>query len=64
MTRNEKMARDIILNDDGYYVYWPEGYQGGYLNEDDILEIYNKMHEMNKEWDAIVQKEVGDAHSM
>lgn len=57
MTRDEKIRKDIIMNDDGYYVYWPESTFQGYLSEGDLLEIYNIIHEMNKPWDEIIRND-------
>lgn len=47
---------DFVLNDDGYWVYFPERHNG-YWDEYLLFLLYTKLQEMNEPWDQQLQKE-------
>ena len=70
--RIENRPQDFILNDDGYYVYWPEN-NNGYLDEYILLSLAAKLNKMNRQWDnkvdeyfanqpIVTGKQIGRAH--
>lgn len=40
--------KDIIANDDGFYVYWPSS--SGYLNEFQLRIIADELERLNEDW--------------
>lgn len=50
--------RDIIMADDGYYVYWPEGYTRGYHDAASLRVLADILDEKNKAWDEEVSREL------
>lgn len=53
----ERIESDLVLGEDGYYVYWPEQYTQGYLSEYHLTLILRLLKEKNKEWDEQVQND-------
>ena len=49
----------VDKNDDGYYHYWPS-WSDGYVSSYHLKAIADLLDNLNEEWDAIVQKEIGD----
>jgi len=43
--------------EDGYYVYWPELARHGYFTGYVLEAIADKLYELNKDWDRIVQED-------
>jgi hypothetical protein len=53
------MARgDIEIEMDGYYYFFPSG--GGGLSAWDLRSIADKLDDINKDWDAEVQRALND----
>lgn len=50
---------ECLQDVDGYYKWWPNQQTSGYLDEGFLLEMYNFLHELNREWDAQVRRELG-----
>lgn len=46
---------DFLVGDDGFYYWWPE-FKSGCLDEGFLLDVYNNLKELNKEWDAQIQQ--------
>lgn len=46
---------EFVLNDDGYWVYFPE-HKGGYWDEYFLRLVLDKLSAMNKPWDEEVNK--------
>ncbi len=43
---------EVIMNDDGYYVFFPDKERaGGYWSQGDFLALYKYLEEKNKYWD-------------
>lgn len=69
MIREEKQSEDCyklyydngvyigqaIMNDDGYFVLFPE-HRGGYWDQGILLMLYDYFHEKNKDWDESVNE--------
>lgn len=45
---------DFVVNDDGFYVYWPSREVNGYLDEYSLLSIFAHLNKLNREWDKQV----------
>lgn len=46
---------DVLMDEDGYYKYWPE-HKSGYWDEGCLLDIAGYLHEKNKDWDESVNE--------
>jgi hypothetical protein len=49
---------DLIMGDDGYYVYWPKGYTRGYMGSYELRLLADILDEKNKAWDEEVTREL------
>lgn len=47
---------DVIMNDDGYYVFFRNRELMGYEDEGSFLSLYIYLHEKNKPWDESVNE--------
>jgi hypothetical protein len=45
---------DVIMNDDGYYVFVTDKAKNGYWTEGNFLELYTYLKAKNKDWDESV----------
>lgn len=50
MTNGQSIMGEFIVNDDGYYVFFPSNIKG-YYNEFFLQILLNKLTELNKDWD-------------
>lgn len=50
-----KERKDIIMGDDGFYVYWPEGNKGA-LTSHDLRELADELDRMNCKWEEIINE--------
>lgn len=57
--QNGPLLGDIYKEVDGYYVFAPL-MKGGYWPEWFLRGIADKLAEMNKEWDELIAREIGD----
>jgi hypothetical protein len=48
---------DLIVGDDGYYAWWPTTNISGYIDSWVLRELADKLDELNKKWDDIVQND-------
>lgn len=51
---------DLVMGDDGYYAWWPSeppSGRHGFIEQGVLKELYDKLYELNKEWDEIVQND-------
>lgn len=48
---------DVYKEVDGYYVFWPHRERFGFWSAEYMIEIGNKLNELNKEWDDIVKND-------
>jgi len=48
---------DLVMGDDGYYVYWPKGYTGGHLDSCALRLLADILDEKNQDWDTQVRAE-------
>lgn len=46
----QKIENDIVVKEDGYYVYWPSENRG-YLDEYYLILIAALLNKKNREWD-------------
>jgi hypothetical protein len=49
----------LLRGDDGYYAWWPEPSNGGYLDQGFLMAMATLLQELNAPWDAQVQRDVG-----
>lgn len=48
---------DVIMNDDGYYVFFPESKERhGYWTQGDFQSLYTYLYLKNKDWDESVNE--------
>ena len=59
-TNNHRYVGEVDKTEDGYYVWWPASTNVGYLSSGIMKEISALLDTLNEEWDAIVQKEIGN----
>jgi len=57
---NGHYCGDVDMTDDGYYQWFPGAGNTGYLSSEVLKAIAALLDEKNKEWDAIVQKELNE----
>jgi hypothetical protein len=50
----------VEQSDDGYHYWWPDNGGNGYLSSQVLKAIADLLDNLNEEWDAIVQKEIGN----
>lgn len=50
----EKIKKDIICGDDGFYVYWPTSQ--GYMNEYMLRLVADVLADMNFDWQQQINK--------
>lgn len=60
---NHHYCGEIESSDDGYYHWWPALGNSGYISSEMLKAIAAILDEKNKEWDAIVQKELSNEQS-
>lgn len=48
--RNDVKIGEFVINDDGYYVFFPNDDRSGYWNAELLVAVGQKLMEMNKEW--------------
>lgn len=48
---------DFIQGDDGYYVFWPEGFNRGALTPVDLRILADHIDRLNETWDRIIQSD-------
>lgn len=53
----EKLMGEVFKLEDGYYVYWPGSYLQGCYTEWFLRSMADKLWELNKDWDEIVQRQ-------
>jgi len=56
--RHTAEHNDIIMAEDGYYVYWPEGYERGYHDSASLRVLADILDEKNKPWDEQLHREL------
>ena len=52
---NGVIMGDLLKDVDGYFYYWPIKGRYGSIAEHHLLAIASELHELNKEWYAIIQ---------
>lgn len=55
---NDRKIGDFLMENDGYFYFFPI-LNGGFWEAHILIEIGNKLNELNKEWDETIQKELG-----
>lgn len=53
----KNMSVEIQTVESGHKVWWP--YDDGYLTANDLRIMADYLDELNKDWDAQIQKEIG-----
>ena len=48
---NKVYMGDIVISDDGYYVWWPDHTREGYIESHVLRTLADKLDELNKAWD-------------
>ena len=62
MTHRDKLIKkvdehkDIVMGDDGYYVFWPIRNNGA-LNANDLRIIADELDKRNEDWDIILNNQ-------
>ena len=59
---NGVQVGEILMDVDGYWKWWPDNGQGGFLDEWFLYTMFNKLKEMNKAWDEQVTNDLGSGH--
>lgn len=54
----EVASPEIIMGDDGYYIWWPEGNNGAHAAWH-LRVIADELDRRNADWDAHIQKAFG-----
>lgn len=49
---------DAILNDDGYYVFFPDTSRSGYWTADTLRHVADVLDAMNREWNEQVNRDM------
>ena len=57
--RNGKYIGDIIMLEDGYYVFCPDQCYGAWTGMH-LQELSSTLYEMNKEWDDKVKEDLNE----
>lgn len=55
----KKILNDFITGDDGYKIYWPEGFQGGGFSSWLLRLIADELDKANEDWDKHIQETFG-----
>lgn len=48
---------EMIVMEDGYYVFWPNDLRKGYWNEAVLLGLSEVLADLNKEWDDRIRND-------
>lgn len=51
--------KEIVIDVDGFYYFWPEGYNKGHFSSHHLREIADHLDKINAPWNAIIEKEIG-----
>jgi hypothetical protein len=49
----------LLKEVDGYFVFYPNLSNGGFWSAHILRSLANKLEEINKEWDEIIDREIG-----
>ena len=53
-----KYLGDFIMEIDGYFVWYPDFSNFGFYSDYVLLELGNKLKELNKDWDNKIKQEL------
>lgn len=54
--KNGVYMGDVLMNDDGYYVFFPDDTRKGYWSEFDFYRLYTYLKDKNKAWNIKINE--------
>ena len=54
---NDVCLGDIVMAEDGFYVFFPTKGRGGFWDEKLFFGLYKILHELNKPWEACIRED-------
>ena len=57
---NSRRIGSFVRNDDGYFIFFLDNYNGGGFPESVLGELAGELQKINKPWNDIIEKEIGE----
>ena len=59
---NKKYVGCLAREIDGYYVYWPNIDNGGFMSQEFLAEIVENLKDLNQVWHEMVCRDLGESN--